>query len=738
MKNYTLVVLVILCSVFVKLNAQTNGMNSKAFNFTSFNSRQVHITPLLLSLTPADYQNHPDFGILPAYAPKGDYIELIHKRTDSTRMYVSASSPKDIAIQKGYGPINFRDSANQLREIDFELHPTATAGVYKTSSQPHVITIDANQKQMNINVGGTLFTFSKNLKLWYEDVNGLQSLVSTADWTHFTVGANGFYITDLFPNVDFYGVVNENQLKTNFKIKSNITSIYPNGYLVISDEVSSELTTQYIPSVIPDSQHKFVGDLQVINTSGANFTVHEGVCFDNIRASNQSLFYRKTNAGMDMLVDLNWLNTASLQYPVTVDPTISTSGSLAQASCSQSRYNGSCNFTNSCDYLLTVATPANTTITDLQWTFTYFANGTACYLQDGAIKIAYGACISPAASGYYWFCNAIGGGNCAGTNVSMWSDLSTCVPAPACTPYNMTFTLKFYRSCWGAAGCAAGCINSASPWTMTILGKTMETLGNTVTGNGTSNLSAPCNSTQLMNPTPANGVGPYTYLWSPGGQTTSTNTIPTFYLGTQTYSCTVTDACGVARTAVFNVSTGCVLPVELLNFYGNVNRKQVDLFWQTASETNSSHFTIERSYDGINFVQIGTIKAAGNSLEKQSYTFNDVNADLDNIIYYRLKQYDIGSNKERFSSLIDVEAVVEKSIDVFPNPGDGLYEILPGGAYAAMPYDVSVYDYMGKEILKRSGMEERMALHLENYPAGIYMVKITINNKVIHKNIVKQ
>lgn len=474
--------------------AQTSQMVSSAFNFSGFNIRQQHITPRLLELTPAAYHTHPDFGILPKSAPKGDYIELIDKRTDSTRTFVKSSSPKDIAIQKGYGPINFMDSTGKLREIDFDLYPTATAGIYQTSFQPALITVDTNTKEMSINYNHTLFTFSKNMKLIYEGNTGAQNVIATGDWSHFTAGANGFYITDFFPQVDFYGIVNENQLKTNFKIKSNITSLYADGHLMISDQVYGELSTQYIPSVIPDNQNKFAGDLQIINSSGSGFIIHEGICYDNSRANSEALYYRKSAAGLDMMVSLNWLNSSSVHYPVVVDPTISTNASLAQASCNQSRYNGSCNFTNSCDYNLNVSTPANTTISDIQWTFTYIAAG-SCWQQDGGIKIGLGSCLSPAAAGFYWFCNAIGGGSCSGTGMSILSDLATCVPAPACTPYNLAFTLKFYRSCWGLTGCAAGCISAGSPWTMTVFGKTMETLGNTTTGNGISSLTAPCNLT---------------------------------------------------------------------------------------------------------------------------------------------------------------------------------------------------------------------------------------------------
>lgn len=162
------------------------------------------------------------------------------------------------------------------------------------------------------------------------------------------------------------------------------------------------------------------------------------------------------------------------------------------------------------------------------------------------------------------------------------------------------------------------------------------------------------------------------------------------------------------------------------------------MFWETASETNASHFTMERSYDGINFVPVSTVKATGSSTNKSSYSLTDAGANPDQIIYYRLKQFDKGSDKERFTSMIDVESIQEKSMDIFPNPGDGIYTIAPGSVYTELPYDVSVYDYMGREIVKQPGLSNKTILTISDYPAGIYLVRINIKGKLIHKSIIRQ
>ena len=729
--------LLIVCIIYSIISvAQTPDLVSSEFNFTSFHKREKVVTPELLSLIPVEFRHHPDFGIQPKSKPAGNFMELIHKRTDSTRTFIDIKHPNNFAIQKGYGPMHFTDANGNLIEKDFELYPTLNQGVFKTSLQPNILTIDTNLKEISISFNGKLFTFSKHIKLLSQDSNGVKTVIANPNWVNFKVGADGFYITDFFPNIDYYAVINETGIKTNFKLKSNITSLYTKGYLIISDQIDSDINTQYIPSSSLDNENKFIGDLQVYNQNGGSFTIYSGICYDVNNSNQLGLFYRKMSSDFEMLVDFNWLNNPNIVYPVVVDPTISTNASLAQASWTGSMYNASCNFTNSCDYNLTVSSPANVTITDITSSAPYMTGG-GCRMNYGGIKYSYLGCTSPSAAGFYWFCNSNSGGTCSGT-VGLWSDMSSCVPAPACASYNMVFTLKFYRTCAGSVGCSSGCITSQGNWVMTIYGKTLETLSNNATGNGSQSLSPACNSTQVLNPSPGNGVGPYTYLWTPGGQTTSTKTISTFFLGTQVFTCQVTDACGTTRIATFNVSPLCVLPVELLAFNATVNSNNIHLFWETASETNSSHFVLERSYDAEHFIQIANIPGAGNSTSYLSYSFIDREVDMNDIVYYRLKQFDIGSNVEKYASLISVESNDLKSIDVYPNPSNGIYEIIPEGNYSEKTYDISVFNYIGEEVFQKNGIKSKSNVDLLNFPSGIYLLKIDINGKIVHKNLIKE
>ena len=62
------------------------------------------------------------------------------------------------------------------------------------------------------------------------------------------------------------------------------------------------------------------------------------------------------------------------------------------------------------------------------------------------------------------------------------------------------------------------------------------------------------------------------------------------------------------------------------NFSASLEKNDAVLRWQTATETNSAWFSIQRSNDGIHFNNIGKVKAAGNSSRIESYAYTDMDA----------------------------------------------------------------------------------------------------------------
>ena len=97
-----------------------------------------------------------------------------------------------------------------------------------------------------------------------------------------------------------------------------------------------------------------------------------------------------------------------------------------------------------------------------------------------------------------------------------------------------------------------------------------------------------------------------------------------------------------------------VIPVELISFAAQRIDAGVNLDWETATETNNSGFSIERSRDGENFTQIGFVSGRGTTTEPIDYNYIDTEIESGKY-YYRLKQTDFDGTFNYFDVvLIDV------------------------------------------------------------------------------------
>ena len=142
------------------------------------------------------------------------------------------------------------------------------------------------------------------------------------------------------------------------------------------------------------------------------------------------------------------------------------------------------------------------------------------------------------------------------------------------------------------------------------------------------------------------------------------------------------------------------LPVELTSFTATRNNTGALVSWQTASEKNAGHFDVERSKDGIIFSTIGTVKAAGNSVLQQDYTFTDEQV-LAGVNYYRLKSVDL-DDQTTYSKIVGVDFTSSGSMKVYPNPVREILTIEGGGERYAGDVGVEVFDMEGKLVYQKT------------------------------------
>lgn len=118
---------------------------------------------------------------------------------------------------------------------------------------------------------------------------------------------------------------------------------------------------------------------------------------------------------------------------------------------------------------------------------------------------------------------------------------------------------------------------------------------------------------------------------------------------------------------VSNLIANCApLSIELSSFtVEKVDRMNL-LKWETATETDNSHFELERSTDGISWERIATVSGAGTTTVTQAYMYYD--SDFESTVnYYRLKQVDFdGHHRHSFIITMD-NSLKAKTVDRIVN-----------------------------------------------------------------------
>jgi len=123
------------------------------------------------------------------------------------------------------------------------------------------------------------------------------------------------------------------------------------------------------------------------------------------------------------------------------------------------------------------------------------------------------------------------------------------------------------------------------------------------------------------------------------------------------------------------------LPIELISFEAHANDGKVDLKWVTATEINNDFFTIEKTKNGSDFVEVAVVQGAGNSNGILEYLEVDWEP-WEGVSYYRLKQTDF-NGKYTYSGLVPVEYSPngQPGMTIFPNPassGQDVFMLLEG------------------------------------------------------------
>lgn len=106
------------------------------------------------------------------------------------------------------------------------------------------------------------------------------------------------------------------------------------------------------------------------------------------------------------------------------------------------------------------------------------------------------------------------------------------------------------------------------------------------------------------------------------------------------------------------------LPIELISFDGFTHNDYNHLTWVSATEVNNDYYSLERSVDGINWVEITKKYGIGTLNTPSFYDYFDYNYIKDNINYYRLSQVDYDGKKVYFN-IISLDSKSSKNTCIY-------------------------------------------------------------------------
>jgi Secretion system C-terminal sorting domain len=185
------------------------------------------------------------------------------------------------------------------------------------------------------------------------------------------------------------------------------------------------------------------------------------------------------------------------------------------------------------------------------------------------------------------------------------------------------------------------------------------------------------------------------------------------------------------------------LPVNLISFTAGLQNRDVKLSWKVSDVVNFSHFEIERSSNGNDFINAGSQVATGPAGE-QNYEFTDRNIPS-NIFrfYYRLKMID-ADGKFGYSRtvIVQMSKLTRMVLSVQPNPFSDHLDVSVNLSSAKVIF-VRLLDFSGKTIINKQvtvfkGFSTQTLGGLSSLKRGTYLLQISDGIEVETEKIVRR
>lgn len=203
-------------------------------------------------------------------------------------------------------------------------------------------------------------------------------------------------------------------------------------------------------------------------------------------------------------------------------------------------------------------------------------------------------------------------------------------------------------------------------------------------------------------------------------------------------------SCDYMKIDAVALSAVNLLPVKLMTFQAMLNNNKANLYWKTASEVNFNYFTVEKSYDGVQYSDAGVVFAAGNSNTETAYSLNDNLANAASpVVYYRLRMTDNdGSITYSDIRMIRLSKGGQSAISLqtYPNPAVTDVKVTIPETWQNKKTVYEILNLNGQVVnrTEKNNAGQTEVINIARLAPGMYFVKATCEGQIAQQKIVKQ
>jgi hypothetical protein len=185
------------------------------------------------------------------------------------------------------------------------------------------------------------------------------------------------------------------------------------------------------------------------------------------------------------------------------------------------------------------------------------------------------------------------------------------------------------------------------------------------------------------------------------------------------------------------------LPLVLTQFNVTITNNKVKLNWVTGKEKQLSHFVIERSTNGVDFVEVGQVIAKGNSNVKITYSYTDqTTGAVKGVVCYRLKLVDMEMRYQRTSVEVVRLGETKDAVNIlaFPNPVTTELRVTVPETWQDKQVSFDLYNVNGQLVkhIVNSNAGQTQVMNVTDISAGLYVMKVSSPTETSVQRIVKK